>query len=144
MHLYQWYIVVSAILIILEIFAAGFILLPIGLAGLCTAVVAYFRPELWLHAVFFICGSGLALLALGKFREQMNQKSPDPGVGPIGQTGVIVALPEGGRSFQVKVFGDVWEVVDNSLSSAQSAELQLGTSVKVTAVAGNKISIQKI
>jgi membrane protein implicated in regulation of membrane protease activity len=74
----------------------------------------------------------------------MNQRSPDPGVGPVGQTGIIVALPDGIRSFQVKVFGDVWEVVDNSLSSQQSAELQIGTSVRVTAVAGNKITIQKI
>jgi len=144
MHLYQWYIVISAILIILEIFAPGFVLLPIGLAGLCTAVVAYFQPELWLHAVFFICGSGLALIALNKLRDRMDQTSPQQSSGPVGQTGIVVAQPEGTRGLQVKVFGDIWDVVENSISPEHLSGFSNGTHVKVTAISGNKITIQKI
>lgn len=144
MHLYQWYIVISAVLIILEIFAPGFILLPIGLAGLCTSLVAYFRPELWLHAVFFICGSGLSLLALNRLRQQLDEKDPIQTHGPVGHSGTIVALSEGSRGLQVKVFGDTWDVIENSLTAQQAADLKIGSTVKVTSVVGNKITIEKI
>lgn len=144
MHLYQWYIIISAFLIIFEIFAPGFVLLPIGVAGLMTAVVAYFRPELWLHAVFFICGGGLALLAVGRLREKMEADTPSLSVGPTGHTGVVVNAPEGTRGLQVKVFGDVWEVADNSVPQQNIHDFPAGTNVKVTGVIGNKITIEKI
>lgn len=144
MHLYQWYIVISAILMILEIFAAGFVLFPIGVAGLITAAVAYFHPELWIHAVFFICGSGLAILGINKFRERMDESAPPQAAGPVGQTGVVVEQPDGTRSLRVKIFGDIWDVVEGSIPEHQIAWFPNGTQVRVTSVSGNKITIEKI
>ena len=146
MELYQWYILLSVILIIMEIYAPGFILLPIGIAGLITSVVAYFRPEIWLHAVFFICGSGLALLALSRFRDALDSetKPKGGGFGLIGQTGSIIAMPKDGKPMFVKIFGDTWEVVDGSLSNEALSKLSIGSHVKVTGVVGNKISIEPL
>ena len=146
MELYQWYILLSVILIILEIYAPGFILLPIGIAGLITSVVAYFRPEIWLHAVFFICGSGFALIALSRFRETEENK-PNPqggGHGLIGQTGTVVSLPAEGKPMQVKIFGDVWDVIEGSVTAENLEQIALGSHVKVTGIVGNKISIESI
>lgn len=144
MHLYQWYIVISAILIILEIFAAGFVLLPVGIAGLMTAVVAYFYPDLWLHAVFFICGSGLSILAINTFRERMDESAPPQAAGPVGQTGVIIDRHEGSNSLRVKIYGDVWDVVENSIPEHQISWYPTGTQVRVKSVIGNKVTIEKI
>jgi membrane protein implicated in regulation of membrane protease activity len=144
MELYQWYIIISVLLIILEIFVSGFVLLPIGLAGLCTAVVAYFRPELWLHGVFFICGSGLAVIALAKLRENINRTTPAGAMGPVGQVGIVVALPTVSGGFQVKIFGDTWEVLESKQSQDQEGGLEVGSRVRVTGVSGNKILIEKI
>lgn len=146
MELYKWYILISVFLIIMEIFAAGFILLPIGIAGLVTATVAYFRPELWLHAVFFICGSGLALLAVARFRdENTTQNSQESGGhGLVGQVGTIVSLPAEDHAMKVKIFGDVWDVLDGSLPTDALSAYSIGTQVRVTKVTGNKIAIERI
>lgn len=144
MHLYQWYIVISAILIIAEIFTAGFVLLPIGVAGLITAAVAYFHPEVWIHAVFFICGSGLAILGINKFRERMDESTPPQATGPVGQTGIVVDQPTDTRGMRVKIYGDVWDVVESSIPEHQLSWFPNGTHVRVTSVNGNKITIEKI
>jgi membrane protein implicated in regulation of membrane protease activity len=144
MYLYQWYVIISAILIVLEIFAPGFVLLPIGIAGLFTAVVAYFRPELWLHAVFFICGSGIALIALSKFRDSMNTKIPKENVGPVGQTGVIVAHEGDSRTLKVKVFGDIWDILESSVPAENGSMFPPGSRVRVTSISGNKVAVEKI
>lgn len=143
MQLYQWYVIISAILVILEIYVPGFVLLPIGVAGLCTSLVAYLRPELWLHAVFFICGSGLALLAVREMRDKLDQSKPTTTLGPVGQNGIVIALPEGTRGLQVKVFGDTWEVLENTIPKEHIPTFGLGTSVKITGIVGNKITIEK-
>ncbi|MFZ9521258.1 MAG: NfeD family protein [Silvanigrellaceae bacterium] len=144
MYLYQWYIIVGAVLIILEIFAPGFVLLPIGVAGLLTAVVAYFRPELWLHAVFFICGSGLALIAISKYRETLNQKATVENVGPVGQIGIVVAGESTDAAIKVKVFGDTWDVLESCVPPEKRGLYSAGTRVKVTSISGNKIAVEKI
>jgi len=146
MELYHWYLVLSVFLIISEIFAPGFILLPLGLAGLLTATVAYFRPELWIHAVFFICGSGLALLAIARFRDSEGVRKIDDagGQGLIGQTGTVVSRATAETAMHVKIFGDTWDVVEGSISSEKVDIFPPGTHVRVIAVTGNKIVIEKI
>ncbi|MEN9530243.1 MAG: NfeD-like C-terminal, partner-binding [Pseudomonadota bacterium] len=142
---YQLYLVLSILLIVGELFAPGFILLPLGLAGLLTALVAYFRPELWLHAVFFICGSGFALLALSRFRDTQGKES-SPGAGGeglVGQVGTIVSHPEAGEPLRVKIYGDVWDVVEGTVNPSEIASIPVGSKVKVTGVSGNKITIER-
>lgn len=144
MQLYQLYALVSILLIIAEVFAPGFVLMPIGVAGLVTALVAYFQPQLWLHAVFFICSSGLVLLAIARLRDhtkesQIQTKQSD---GVIGQIGTVLTLKTAETPLQVKIFGDVWEVLDSDTHSLIVQKLSVGDRVKVTAIQGNKISIE--
>ncbi|MBM3382482.1 MAG: NfeD family protein [Betaproteobacteria bacterium] len=142
---YQLYLVLSILLILGELFVPGFILLPLGLAGLLTSLVAYFRPEMWLHAVFFICGSGFALLALSRFKDSQRKEST-PGAGGeglIGQVGTVVSHPEAGGPPRVKIYGDVWDVVEGSVSASEMAAITAGSKVKVTGVSGNKITIER-
>lgn len=144
MQLYQLYALVSILLIIAEVFAPGFVLMPIGVAGLVTALVAYFQPQLWLHAVFFICSSGLVLLAIARLRDhtketQTQTKQSD---GVIGQIGTVLTLKTAETPLQVKIFGDVWEVLDSDTHSLIVQKLSVGDRVKVTAIQGNKISIE--
>ena len=145
MELYHWYLVLSVFLIVSEIFAPGFILLPLGLAGLVTATIAYFRPELWIHAVFFICGSGLALLAIARFRDSESEQKVDAegGQGIIGQTGTVVSTATAEAAMRVKIFGDTWDVVEGSIPSEKVGMFPPGTHVRVIAVTGNKIAIER-
>jgi membrane protein implicated in regulation of membrane protease activity len=146
MEKYQLYLVLSILLVVGELFAPGFILLPLGVAGLLTSVVAYFRPEIWLHALFFILGSGFALLALARFRDSGENatKTGAGGEGLVGQIGTIISHPEAGEPLRVKIYGDVWDVVDGSLNPSLLATLHSGSKVKVTGVSGNKISIEPV
>lgn len=145
MELYHWYLVLSVFLIVSEIFAPGFILLPLGVAGLVTATVAYFRPELWIHAVFFICGSGLALLAIARFRDSESKQKVDAegGQGLIGQTGTVVSIATAETAMRVKIFGDTWDVVEGSIPSEKVGMFPPGTHVRVIAITGNKIAIER-
>ena len=109
-------------------------------------MVAYFRPELWIHALFFVCGSGLALLALARFRDS-TEKESIPGAGGeglLGQVGTIISHPEAGEPLRVKIYSDVWEVVEGSVSQELLATLHSGNKVKVTGIAGNKITIEHV
>lgn len=145
MPIFQIYSLISVLLIIGEIFIPGFVLMPIGLAGLITALVAYFQPEAyWLHAVFFICSSGLILLGLARFREQMSEKRTQSRqqYGVVGQSGTIVALKSDQTPMQVKIFGDVWDVIDSDAELLSQQNLAVGTRVKVVSVQGNRISIE--
>lgn len=145
MQLYQIYLLLSVFLIIGEVFVPGFVLMPIGLAGLITSVVAYFYPTaLWLHAVFFICGSGFILLALSRFRSQTNERRRHSAQqdGVVGQTGTIVSLRTEQSPLQVKIFGDIWEVFNADDLEKTNPQLALGAKVKVTSVQGNKIIVE--
>jgi membrane protein implicated in regulation of membrane protease activity len=144
MQLYQLYALVSILLIIAEVFAPGFVLMPIGVAGLVTALVAYFQPQLWLHAVFFICSSGLVLLAIARLRDHTkeSQTQTKQSDGVIGQIGTVLTLKTAETPLQVKIFGDVWEVLDSDTHSLIVQKLSVGDRVKVTAIQGNKISIE--
>lgn len=145
MPIYQLYMLLSVLLIIGEVFAPGFILMPIGLAGLITSVIAYFQPTaLWLHAVFFICGSGFILLGLARFREQVQTSRglSQQQDGVVGQTGTIVTLRSEVSPMQVKIFGDIWEVFNADALEKSNPELALGTKVRVVSVQGNKILVE--
>lgn len=146
MELYQWYLVLGIFLVISEIYVPGFILLPIGVAGIITAAVAYFRPEVWIHAVFFICTGGLALLALARFRDASQNEKNDPaqGLGLVGQTGTVILLSSEDQPLKVKIFGDVWDVFEDVTKVATNKKWTLGAQVRVTAVNGNKISIEPV
>ena len=145
MPLYQLYILLSVLLIIGEVFAPGFVLMPIGLAGLITSVIAYFQPDaLWLHGVFFTCGSGFILLGLARFRaqDQAQRRQQQQHDGVVGQTGTIVAIRSEQSPMQVKIFGDIWEVSNADTLLHANPNLTLGTKEKVVSVQGNKILIE--
>ncbi len=145
MPLYQLYLLLSVLLIIGEVFAPGFVLMPIGLAGLITSSVAYFQPNAhWLHAVFFICGSGLILLGLAKFREQSTARRTENQQhdGVVGQSGTIISLAAEQVPMRVKIFGDVWEVINSEPLQKSNPNLALGSKVKVVSVQGNKIIVE--
>jgi len=144
MELYQIYLILSVVLIISEIYVPGFVMLPIGVAGLLTAAVAYFRPEYWLHAIFFICGSGLALIALAKFRDQPSLAIDQEAPGILGKIGTVVALPTSHSALKIKVYGDTWDTLEDSIPAEALSEFTLGTQVRVVKVIGNRIAVEKI
>ncbi|MEY4064019.1 MAG: NfeD-like C-terminal, partner-binding [Pseudomonadota bacterium] len=146
MELYQWYLVLGIFLVISEIYIPGFVVLPIGVAGIVTAAVAYFRPEVWIHAVFFICSSGLALLALARFRDSTQNEKNDTaaGFGLVGQTGTVTVLSPENQPLKVKIFGDVWDVLEHQAPPSGHQQWTVGAQVRVVAVHGNKISIQSL
>jgi len=94
--------------------------------------------------VFFICGSGLILLALSRFRSQTNERRSQNAQqdGVVGQTGTIVSLRTEQSPLQVKIFGDVWEVFNADALEKSNPQLALGTKVKVMSVQGNKILVE--
>jgi membrane protein implicated in regulation of membrane protease activity len=129
--------VVGVVLAALEIFAPGFILLPIGLAFLIASVAAIFlsTPLAILSA---LAVSLCFLIWLFQFKLKMGLPGKavlDSNVdGMVGSKVEITSKVSGGGMGDVKLYGDVWRAYSESKRTYEEGEKAL-----VIRVDGNKL-----
>jgi membrane protein implicated in regulation of membrane protease activity len=138
MEAFSVFAIIGVVLFILEVAVPGFVLLPIGVGFLLTAIVAYFVPSLLLQLLSLSIFAPLCLLFFKRlFKKESKSSLPSNFEGLAGQEGITEEdIPPNSRGY-VKVYGDSWKV------EGLSEPLPKGTKVIVERVAGTKIYIRK-
>ena len=79
MSIWFWFwVILAAVLIVLEIFTAGFFMLPFGVGAGIAAAVAFFWPEAFAWQwVTFIVSSAVLLVVLRRFAQSITHGPPE-------------------------------------------------------------------
>ncbi len=134
------YAIIGIALLILEVVAPGFVLLPIGIAFLITAAVALFVPTFEITLVVLAILAPICFIVFRKmFKKHSVTKHPTNFDGLVGKSGVVEEdIPAGERGY-VKVYGDSWKV-----EGLTSEVLPKNAKVVIDHVEGTKIFVRKV
>jgi len=140
LEFWHW-MILAAVLAGIEILTPGFFFLWLGGAALLTGIVALIVPSLaWdVQVLIFALLSGVSVLAWYRFRHRLVIASDDNTLNRRGEQliGRAAALSEAianGRG-QVHIDDTVWR--------CEGPDLPAGTRVKVTAVRGAMLSVER-
>jgi membrane protein implicated in regulation of membrane protease activity len=138
---WQWFwVILSAFLIVGEIFTAGFFILPFGIGAAAAAAVAWFGGGLaWQWGVFLVASVAL-LLPLKRFADSV---SPKNGIGVaadrvIGKVGTVLEpVQPHGVTGRVRIGSEEWR------ATAEGEEPILeGTQVEVLTIDGTHVVVR--
>lgn len=138
---WQWFwVILSAFLIVGEIYTAGFFILPFSIGAATAAAVAWFGGGLvWQWAVFLVVSVGL-LLPLKRFADRVTPESPiavaaDRMIGKIGV--VIEVVRPHGFTGLVRLGSEEWR------AAADGEELiPVDTRIEVLRVDGTHVVVR--
>ena len=137
----QFFAAIGLIFSFLEVFAPGFVLLPIGIASFLTVPVAYFSDD-WL-AQLGAMGVNLVIVfwLTNKFlRPKLKTETYKTNVDSmIGNTAEVIEVIKANSTGYVKLYGDHWQAYAKS-----DEEFAEGERVKIIEVDGNKVVIKKL
>ena len=141
MEMWFWvWLGLAAILIVAEIFTAGFFMLPFGLGAAVAAGAAFVdAPLIWQWAIF-LAVSAVLLLSLRRFADRVTHEPPEKvGIDRlIGKHGVVIETVEpGDGSGRVRIEREEWRA-DSSAGSA----IPEGARVTVERVSGTHLVVR--
>ena len=140
MFLWQLWLIVGIIVLIIDFFTATMLLVNIALAFLFTSVVAYFGGNLYIQLITLGVSSAILLAFLYPFLKSKLQqtKYDDFESKYIGTSAKVVSTvtKKGGR---ITVFGEEWNAVSNNETS-----IEIGETVKIIAQKGLTMMVEKI
>jgi membrane protein implicated in regulation of membrane protease activity len=131
MTLWFWFwIALTAILVVGEIFTAGFFLLPFGIGAAATAVGAWFGLGPVGQWILFLVVSVPSLLLIRRFAERVTEGAQTAGVAAdrtLGKTGLVLkAIQPHGIAGLVRVRGEEWRAEsDGEASIPEGAEVEV-------------------
>ena len=139
---WAYWVIAAAVLIIAEIFTAGFFIIGFGLGALPAALVAYMFPKnIALQLGVFIVGSAIFLFFARKFAAFMYARGSQENVGAqrmIGKCCMVLETidPVHGKG-KVRLEHDQWraETTDGSV-------IESGTQVEVVRIDGTRLIVQ--
>ena len=138
---WQLFTVLGLLLIVAEIFVSGFVLLPIGVAFLLTALSSLFVQDwIWLLVLlgeFQILMFGVFQRVLKKYHGKTRAYTGAEGM--IGAECVVTEAILPGQSGYVKLYGDLWQA-----RSMDQATYQIGKRVVITKMEGNKVFVEDV
>jgi membrane protein implicated in regulation of membrane protease activity len=141
MSIWFWFwAVLAAILIVLEIFTAGFFMLPFGIGAAASAVVAVLaEDQVGLQWIVFIVLSGVTLLALRRFADRITHDPPTR-VGAdrvLGKSGVVVEeLEPGSPRGRIRVEAEEWRA-----ETPDGTPLPVGARVCIERIEGTRLIV---
>lgn len=144
---YWLYFLIGVAFVVAEIFTLTFYFLPIGLAAIATGLFALVSDNLYLHVVVFTAVGILLFIFISKWKKSRFLKpvGSQHVAGLVGQQGVIVEIFHSPQAAgKVKVFSDVWDLYWDLQQQEILMNFKLGDVVKVTAVEGNKVKVEKL
>jgi membrane protein implicated in regulation of membrane protease activity len=141
MTIWFWFWVVLAfVLFVLEIFTAGFFMLPFGVGAIVAAVLEWLVPDsfVWQWVVFLVVSSVL-LLVLRRFADRITHEPPEK-VGAdrvLGKTGTVVEeLDPQSPKGRVQVGSEQWRAETDDGTS-----LPAGASIVVDRIDGTRLIV---
>lgn len=141
MEMWFWvWLSLAAILIVAEMFTAGFFMLPFGLGAAVAAGAAFVdAPLIWQWAIF-LAVSAVLLLSLRRFADRVTHEPPEKvGIDRlIGKHGVVIETVEpGDGSGRVRIEREEWRA-DSSVGAA----IPEGARVTVERVSGTHLVVR--
>jgi len=138
---WEWFwVILSAFLIVGEIFTAGFFILPFGIGAAVAAALAFLGLGLvWQWAAFLVVSVAL-LLPLKRFADHI---TPDAGVGiaadrVIGRVGMVLeAVQPHGVTGRVRIGSEEWRAASDGETTIPE-----GTSVEILRIDGTHVVVK--
>ncbi len=146
-ELWFWFwAILAVILIVLEIFTAGFFMLPFGIGAGVAAVLAFFDvggayAVVWQWGAFIVV-SGVALVLLRRFAERITHEPPERVAGDrlLGKSGVMIQPQNPDTSVGMAMIGtEEWRA-----ETEERKPLSPGTKVVVDKVEGPRVIVRPV
>ncbi|GAB4276983.1 MAG: hypothetical protein Kow0056_07990 [Coriobacteriia bacterium] len=141
MSIWFWFwVVLAVILIVLEIFTAGFFMLPFGIGAIAAAVVTVFAEEavVW-QWVAFLLVSFVSLVALRRVAARITHEPPEK-VGAdrvLGKTGIVIEeLDPTSTKGRVRIETEEWRA-----ETPDGTPLPVGVKVRVERIEGARVIV---
>lgn len=138
-EIWQIYVIIGVILMISEIFAPGFILFPIGIGVLATALFTLFIEETTWQIVILAINIAVALFLIRKYfhsKDSPNELKTNV-ENMIGKEAIVEhQIDNSNNQGYVKLYGDSWRAL-----SSESEVIPKGTRVKIEGIDGNKVIV---
>jgi membrane protein implicated in regulation of membrane protease activity len=138
------WLIVGAIFIISEIFTAGFVMMPLGIAALGSSLIAYLLPGYGLAAqlgAFIVIG--IVLIFFGQKLGEKIAKEPGAKVGAdrfVAKKAIVTeAIDDSKNSGRVRVAQDEWRA-----RTADGTKIEKGKKVMVKKVIGTHLIVEKL
>jgi membrane protein implicated in regulation of membrane protease activity len=132
----------AAILLIGEIFTAGFFLIFLSVGAAAAGVLALLGVGRPAQFIVFIILSGILFVFGRRFAERVTEKQP-PGIGAdrfIGQKGMVLeSIDNNSNKGSVRIGQDEWRAISES-----GDIIQEGTNVEVTKINGTRAVVKPI
>ena len=138
----HFWIILGVVLIVIEIVTVGFWALPLGLAALCTAMIAALGAEFYVQLGMFFLFSAIFVFSMQWFYRKYIRKSGKNIKTNIsrmlGQKAMVVKAIKGEMERgEVKIGGETWSAVAND-----DVEFKVGDTVVVARVDGAKVLVR--
>lgn len=139
MEAWHWF-VIGVVLMVLEVFVFGAVLLWLGIAAIVVGIVVLFSPDLgWQNQVWIFMGVAMVSVAIGLMirRRYLRPKDEMVNLGSrrfVGQHGLLDTPIVAGRG-SVRIGDTVWPVT--------GPDLPAGAHVKVTGSDGITLAVEK-
>lgn len=143
LDLWLIWLIVGIFFIISEIFTAGFVMLPIGLAALASSLIAYLWPSAGIapQVLAFII-TGTAFIFFGQKLADKIVKEPEANVGADrwkDKAGVVVETIDSAKNTgRVRISQDEWRA-----RSEDDEVIKEGVKIKVIEVDGTRLIVKK-
>ncbi len=131
----------AIIMAVCEAFTTQLVSLWFVIGAVCAAVTIFFTDSILIQSVVFLTVSFAALLVTRPLVKRFKMKTKRTNTNAdrlIGQTGDLLADIKDRESIgQVKVLGEIWS------AKAQDSPIEKGTKVKILAIEGVKLIVEK-
>lgn len=141
--MWTFWLIVSGIFFVLEIFTTGFLVFWLGIAGLISMIISLFTTNLVIQTVVFVVTASMLMFftrpLVNKFLK-IDKDSPVPTnvYRIIGKSGIVMEDIESNIvPGKVKISGDFWTAISNT-------KITKGSKVKVIEVDGVKIKVEPL
>jgi len=133
------WVVLAAVLLVAEIFTAGFFMLPFGVAAAIAAVLNFFGMPLVWQFVSFIVISVVLFISLRRFADHITHEPPvKTGANRlVGKTGLVVEeIVPNTHTGQIRIEREDWRA-----DAPGHPAVAVGTHVTVIAVEGSHLVV---
>lgn len=140
MSIWFWFwALLAALLIVLEIFTAGFFMLPFAFGAAAAAALEFAGFGVGWQWVAFLVISSVALIVLRRFADRITHEPPEK-VGAdrvLGKSGVVVEeLDPHSAAGRVRVGTEEWRA-----ETPDSTPLPIGTKVRIDKIEGTRLIV---
>jgi len=141
MQVWLMWLILAAVLLIGEVFSAGFFLFWFSIGAAAAGLTALLGANEIVQLIIFVIVSGVLFVTGRKFANRVTKKQP-PGIGAdrfVGGIGIVLEeINLSANTGKIRLNQDSWRAV-----SENGEIVPVGASVKVLRVDGTRVIVQK-